>query len=151
MYLYIYMHSHPLSYHFYRQLRHCCMSLSSSLPLLHHISSGSTASVCGSSGDLKTCFSLGFVVKIDKKASLGHVHRALILTVHKEGYSDRKVGVKLHFCTAAVHLTMKNVENYGTYGNMGRSERPMKTNIRDYYMMTPVATPSPSSFTMSEQ
>ena len=71
---------------------------------------------------------------------------AKVLTLQKEGYSEHKIGVKLHFTKTAVHNAIKNFQTYGTLSNMRRRGRPRKTTIRDdYTMMKNIATCSPSS------
>ena len=105
--------------------------------------------MCGCIGELKTRFSFIFHLKLlqkwEKKSFFSQVQRAQIFTLHKEGYSERKICVKLHFNKIAVHSAIENVQNYDTFSDMGKSERLRKTSIRDNYMMKHIATRSPSS------
>ena len=104
--------------------------------------------MCGCFGELKTFFSnfaLKIVVKMGKVAFLNQVKMAQILTLHKEGYAECKICVKLYFSKTAIHNVIMNVKNNGTFNFMGRSGHPRKRIIRDDYMMRGVATHSPSS------
>ena len=77
-----------------------------------------------------------------KKAPISKVERNQIFTLHNKGYSEHKVGVKLHFNKTAAH---NDINSNGTYSDMGRSGSQRKTSIRDDYMMKRKATCPPSS------
>ena len=68
------------------------------------------------------------MVKSGKKVSPGHFQRAQIVNSHKEGYSERKIGVKQHISKGAVYDNIKYFRHYGTFSNMGR---PRRSSIRD--------------------
>ena len=80
---------------------------------------------------------------MDKKASHSQVQMAQNLILHKEGYSERKIGVKLHISKTVVHSAIKNSKKDGTFIDIGWSGRLMKTGIRDDYMKKHIATRSP--------
>ena len=67
---------------------------------------------------------------------------AQIFCIHKDGYSECRIGVKLNFSKTVVHNAMWNFKNYGTFCDMGISGCP---SIRDDYIMKHIATHSPSS------
>ena len=92
---------------------------------------------------LLSYYALNILFKIGKKAYMWQVQGASISTLHKEGYSQRKIDIKLHFSKKAVPYAIKNF--YGTSCEMGRSRRPKKRSIRDDYMKKCIATRSPKS------
>jgi len=56
-----------------------------------------------------------------KKLSISETERAQIVVSSKEGYSEREVSAK-----TAVHTTIANF-NYGSYKDLNKSWRPIKT------------------------
>ena len=60
------------------------------------------------------------------------VQRARILTLHREGHSEREIDVKM---TVARHNPINNFELYGSYFDKKNSGRPRKTSRKDDHMM----------------
>jgi transposase len=80
-----------------------------------------------------------------KKASLSDVQRAQIVTLHKEGYSERKIAVKICCSKTAVHTAISKFENEGSYSDKKRTGRPRKTTKRDDNLMKLIVSRSPTS------
>ena len=80
-----------------------------------------------------------------RKASLSEFQRAIIVTLHEEGHSDRKNAVKMACSKTAVHTTINNFELYGNYSDKKKSGRPRKTSRRDDHMMKLTVSRSPTS------
>ena len=64
-----------------------------------------------------------------RKASLSDVQRARIVTVHEEGYSERKIAMKMACSKTVVHTKINNFELYGNYSDKKKSGRPRKTSL----------------------
>ena len=64
-----------------------------------------------------------------KKSSLFETKRSQIVVFTKEGYSERKISAKIGCSKTAVHLAIANFYNYGSYKDLNRSGRPMKTSL----------------------
>ena len=66
-----------------------------------------------------------------KKPSLSQVQRAEIVTLRKEGYSERKISAKWDVSKTAVHRATINWRLRRNYSDLKRSERSKKANVRD--------------------
>jgi len=80
-----------------------------------------------------------------KNASLKDVQRAQIVTLHQEGYSERKISLQLSFSKTAVHNAISKFENSGSFSDKKRSGRPRKTSARDDNCMRRIIMKSPTS------
>ena len=96
-------------------------------------------------GDWHADCSFSIFQKMDRKASLSDVQRARIVTLHEEGYSERKIAVKMAYSKTAVHTTINNFELYANYSGKKKSVRPRKTSRRDNHMMKLSVSRSPTS------
>ena len=70
-----------------------------------------------------------FYKKMGRKASLSEFQRARIVTLHEEGYSERKIAGMIACSKTAVNTTINNFELYGNYSDKKKSGRPRKTSL----------------------
>lgn len=80
-----------------------------------------------------------------KKASLSEVQRAQVVTLHKEGYSERSISERVGCSKTAVHQAVAKFQMEGTYTDAKRPGRPRKTSPRDDHMIRRAAVRSPTS------
>lgn len=80
-----------------------------------------------------------------KNVSLSDVERAQIVTLYKEGYSERSICEKVKHSKNAVHNALVKFQKTGTYSDAKRSGRPRKTTLRDDHVIRRVAVRSPTS------
>ena len=66
-----------------------------------------------------------------KNVPLSEVQRAQIVTLHKEGYSERLISEKMKCGKSAVHNAVVKFQNTGSYSTRKKSGRPRKTTSRD--------------------
>ena len=78
-----------------------------------------------------------------KKSSLSQVQRAEIVTLHKEGYLERKISSKCDVSKTAVHRAIINWRLRINYSDLKRSGRPKKTTVRDDRLMKRMVVQSP--------
>ena len=65
-----------------------------------------------------------------KKLLLSEIERSRIVVLSKEGYSEREISAKIRRSKAAVHTVIANFNNCGSYKDLNRSGRFMKTSPR---------------------
>ena len=76
---------------------------------------------------------------------LSEVERAQIVTLHKEGYSERLISKKIKRSKCAVHNAIIKFRNTGSYSIGKKSGRPRKTTPRDDHAIRRIAVRSPMS------
>ena len=76
---------------------------------------------------------------------LSEVQRALIVALHKEGYSERLISEKMKCSKSAAHNAVVKFQNTGSYFTGKKSGRPRKTTPRDDPVIRRIAVHSPMS------
>ena len=80
-----------------------------------------------------------------KNPSLPNVQRAQIVTLYKEGYSERNIAAKMGCSKTAVHSAIKKFETEGVFSDFKKTGRPRKTSKRDDNLMKLIVKRSPTS------
>ena len=80
-----------------------------------------------------------------KKRGLSVAERAKIVTFNEEGYSERQISKKLKFSKTAIHQAIVKFQNFGSFQDLHRSERPRVTSQRDDHLIKRMVVPSPTT------
>ena len=87
-----------------------------------------------------------FSSKNGQKTSLNQVQRIQIVTLFRDGYSERKISTKCNVSKTAVHTAIVNWRLKRSYSNSKRSGNPKKTTVRDDHLLRRMVVQPPTSF-----